>query len=135
MAHNAATLFTPAAVDLDMLIALIRHLDATRQMVSNYQVGVCLLRGLQYSLMFPTFSHTAMLSPEVSQALVDQDGATLRIYCDRYRYPFFAANLCLSLQVDEKTIWRAMDRLEKTRGEAINRYAREPAAALIAYDQ
>src|SRR6185295_8866022 len=56
-AHNAATLFTPRAVDLDVLIALIRHIDANRHIVSNYQVGVRLLRGLQYSLMFPTFSH------------------------------------------------------------------------------
>jgi hypothetical protein len=56
-AHNAATFFTQDAVDLDMLITLIRHIDARRQIVSNFQVGVDLLRGLQYSLMFPTFSH------------------------------------------------------------------------------
>jgi len=137
LAHNAATFFTPAAVDLDMLITLIRHIDAGRQIVSNFQLGVRLLRGLQYSLMFPTFSHAAMFSPRVSQALVDQDAAALKIYCNAYRYPSFAANLCLSLQhrIDENTLWRAMDRLGETRGEAINQYAPEPAAALIAYDQ
>ena len=136
LVHNAATLFTPAAADLDMLIALIRHIDANRQIVSNYQVGVKLLRGLQHSLMFPTFSHAAMFPPAVSQALAEQDEATLKIYCNAYRYPAYAANLCLSIQhwIDQNTLWRAMDRLEETCGAVINQYATEPAAALIAYD-
>jgi hypothetical protein len=69
VAHNAATFFTPGAVDLDMLITLIRHIDAKRQIVSNYQVGVRLLRGLQYSLMFPTFSHVSVFSPGIAPRL------------------------------------------------------------------
>jgi hypothetical protein len=50
-AHNAAAFFTQSAVDLDTLIGLIRHIDASREISSNYQLGVGLLRGLQYSLI------------------------------------------------------------------------------------
>ena len=63
-----------------MLITLIRHIDARRQIVSNYQVGVNLLRGLQYSLMFPTFSHVGMFSPILLCALAERDEKILQFY-------------------------------------------------------
>jgi hypothetical protein len=138
MAHNAATYFTDAAVDLDMLIGLIRHIDAHRQIVSNYQVGVKLLRGLQYSLMFPTFSHVAIFSPELLQALADEgDGEdAMRLYGQTYRYRACAANLCLSIQEpsQQDMLWRAMDRLEVGEGEAINKYAVEDRLGLVPFD-
>jgi hypothetical protein len=77
--HNAATFFTQGAVDLDMLITLIRHIDATRKIVSNYQVGVRLLHALQYSLMFPTFSHVGMFSPVLLRALAERDEKVLEL--------------------------------------------------------
>src|SRR5438067_8600856 len=67
-AHNAATLFTERAIDLDTLIALIRHIDASRGIASNYQIGVGLLRGLHYSLMFQTLSHVGEFSPILIRA-------------------------------------------------------------------
>jgi hypothetical protein len=131
-AHNAATFFTPRAVDLDMLISLIRHIDAKRHIVSNYQVGVGLLRGLQYSLMFPTFSHVGMFSPVLINALADCDEEVIRFYGRAYKYPAYAGNLCLSLrhQTTEAALWRAMDRLEAGAGDAINRYATETGVHL-----
>jgi hypothetical protein len=133
MAHNAATFFTQQAVDLDMLIALIRHIDAGRELTSSFQVGVRLLRGLQYSLMFPTFSHVGLFSPALVRGLVQGDEALLRRYGEAYAYPAHAANLCLSMQaqVTEAVMWQAMDLLADSGGEAINRYATHAAACLV----
>jgi hypothetical protein len=137
IAHNAATFFTRNALDLDMLITLIRHIDARRQIVSNYQVGVNLLRGLQYSLMFPTFSHVGMFSPILLRALAERDEKILQFYGRANRYHACAANLCLSLQdeVTEDVLWRAMDHLEARAGDAINRYATETGVHLVPYNE
>ncbi len=134
--HNAATFFTQGAIDLDMLMTLIRHIDAKRQIVSNFQVGVRLLRGLQYSLMFPTFSHVAVFSPVLLRALAERDEKTLRIYGQAYRYPACAGNLGLSLEdeITEDVLWRAMDHLEARMGDAINKYATESGVHLVPYD-
>ena len=135
MAHNAATFFTRGALDLDVLIALIRHIDAKRQLVSNYQVGVNLLRGLQYSLMFPTFSHVAVFSPILLRAFAEHDEKVLQLYGRAYRYQSCAGNLGLSQQheVTEDVLWRAMDYLEAGAGDAINRYAAD-TGALVPYN-
>jgi hypothetical protein len=133
VAHNAATFFTPNAVDLDMLIALIHHIDAKRQIVNNFQVGVKLLRGLQYSLMFPTFSHVGVLSPVLLRALAERDEQVLKFYGRAYRFQTCAGNLGLSLQneVTEDVLWQAMDYLEAGAGDVINRYATETGAHLV----
>ena len=134
-AHNAAMLFTPSAVDLDMLITLIRHIVAKRQIVANFQIGVHLLRGLQYSLMFPTFSHVGMFSPVLLRALAEHDEKVLQLYGRAYRYQAYAGNLCLSLkdQTTEGVIWDAMDQLEVAAGEAINKFATETGVHLVAF--
>jgi hypothetical protein len=134
--HNALTFFTQDAADLDMLITLIRHIDAKRQIESNYQIGVRLLGGLQYSLMFPTFSHVGMFSPTLLHALVKRDKKLLQFYGRAYRYQACAGNLCLSKQdeVTEEVLWSAMDHLEAGAGDAINRYATETGAHLVPYN-
>jgi hypothetical protein len=136
IAHNAATFFTQAAVDLDMLITLIRHIDAKRQIISNFQVGVRLLRGLQYSLMFPTFSHVGAFSPVLLRALAERDETVLQIYGQAYRYQACAGNLGLSLKdhITEDVLWRAMDHLEAGAGDAINKYATETGVHLVPYN-
>jgi hypothetical protein len=136
-AHNAATFFTREAVDLDMLIALIRHIDAGRELVSNFQVGVRLLRGLQYSLMFPTFSHVAVFSPVLVRALAEGDEPVVQLYGRAYRYESCAANLCLSWEhsVSEDVLLRAMDRLERDAGAVVNRHATESGLHLVPYDR
>jgi hypothetical protein len=133
MVHNAATYFTQDAVDLDMLITLIRHIDANRHLVHNWQVGVGLLRGLQYSLMFPTFSHVAMFSPGLLRALVEKNRTVLRSYANAFRYEACAANLCLSQQdnATESMVWKAMDILEADAGRAINKFATITGAHLV----
>jgi hypothetical protein len=135
-AHNAATLFTQSAVDLDTLIGLIRHIDASREIASNYQLGVGLLRGLQYSLMFQTFSHVGAFSPILVRALAQGNTRILRFYARAYRYQQYAANLCLSFidRIKEDVVWSAMDRLEIGSGEVLNRYATEMGIHLVPYD-
>jgi hypothetical protein len=131
--HNAATFFTPHAVDLDMLITLIRHIDAKRQTFSNYQVGVRLLHGLQYSLMFPTFSHVGVFSPPLIQAIAVRDRTVLQLYAQAYRYQVCAGNLGLSLQdeVTESVLLQAMDNLDFSAGNVINNYAVETGVHLV----
>jgi hypothetical protein len=134
--HNAAMLFTQHEVDLDMLMTLVRHIDAKREIVSNYQVGVDLLRGLQHSLMFQSFSHVCMFSPELIRAVAQNDEKVLRLYCQAYRYQAYAGNLGLSVvdELTETVLWRAMDRLEEGAGDVINKHATEAGIHLIAYD-
>jgi hypothetical protein len=136
-AHNAVTYFTADALDLDMLITLIRHIDARRNIVSNYQLGLRVIQGLQYSLMFPTFSHVGMFSPVLLDALAKRDEQALCFYGQACRYQVYAANLCLSLQhrIAEDLLWQAMDHLEVSAGDAINKYAIEKAAYLVPYDE
>jgi hypothetical protein len=132
--HNAATYFTQDAVDLEILTELIRHIDAKREIVSNFQVGVGLLRGLQYSLMFPTFSHVGVFSPTVVRALANREEKVLRFCGENFRFTTCAGNLCLSHEVNEDFLWQAMDRLEEGAGYAINKYATETGAQLVPYD-
>jgi len=136
MCHNAAMLFTQRAADLDMLVSLIRHIDANRNIFSSLQVGVQLLRGLQYSLMFPTLSHVALFSPDLIHAIAKRDRKILQFYCDAYRYPAFAANLSLSRQspAAETTLHRAMDQLESDGGEILNEHATETGVQLVPCD-
>jgi hypothetical protein len=128
-------LFTQDAVDLDMLITLIRHIDAKRQIASNLQVGVGLLGGLQYSLMFPTFSHVGLFSSSLLNAIAGRDETALRIYGKVYRYEACAANLCLATPVPEGVLGRVMDRLEEGAGDIINKYATETGVHLVPWDQ
>jgi hypothetical protein len=134
--HNAATFFTQGAVDLDMLITLIRHIDARRQIVSNFQVGVRLLHALQYSLMFPTFSHVGMFSPVLLRALAERDERVLQFYGRAYRYQVCAGNLCYSKrgEVTDDMLWRAIDHLEAGAGDAVNQYATETGVHLVPYN-
>jgi hypothetical protein len=134
-AHNAATFFTQAEVDLDMLITLIRHIDSKRQVQNNFQLGITLLQGLQNSLMFPTCSHVAAFSSDLIRAIVNSDQELLRIYGEAYRYPAYAANLAHSIQHEttENVIWQAMNRLEAEAGGPINKYATETGVHLVPY--
>lgn len=136
-AHNAATFFTQSAVDLDTLIGLIRHIDASREISSDYQLGVGLLRGLQYSLMFQTFSHVGVFSPILIRAVAQNNKRLLRFYASAYRYQQYAANLCLSFidRTTEDVVWAAMDQLEFGFGETINKYASERGVHLVPYDE
>jgi hypothetical protein len=119
-----------------MLITLIRHIGARRQIVSNFQVGVRLLRGLEYSLVFPTFSHVGVFSPLLLRALMERDEKVLQLYGRDYRYHACAGNLCLSQQdqTTEDVLWRAMDHLEAGAGDAINKYATETGVHLVPYN-
>ncbi len=136
MVHNAATYFTQAAVDLDMLIALIRHIDAGRRIVNNFQIGVRLLRGLQHSLMFPTFSHASMFSPTLLRAVAEQNEQVLQVYGRIFRYQSCAGNLCLGSQdkIPLDVLGRAMDRLLHEKGAVVNRHATEACLRLVPYD-
>jgi hypothetical protein len=136
-AHNAAMYFTPEAVDLDMLITLTRHIGATRVVKDSQNLSIGLLRGLQPALMFPTFSHAALFSPTTVHAIAAGDESILQAYAKWFRYHACAANLCFSLpeQITEPVMMRAMDILEQSAGDAVNKFAPEPWLHLSAFDE
>lgn len=129
-AHNALTYFTPSAKDLDFLIEAIRHIDAGREITSNFQVGVRLLQGLHYSLGFELLPHVGLFSPRLITAIERNDAGTLKRYGHVFGEPSQAANLCLSLTKPqgEKQMLAVMDVLERSRGEVVNRFAGVPAS-------
>jgi hypothetical protein len=132
--HNAAFVFAGHHPDLDLLIQTIRHIAATRQIHSNFQVGVKLVTGLHYSLGFPLMTNTGMFSPDTVKAIATNQTATLAVLAHTHGYPIHAANLCWSLSEDtpEATIMAAMDRLEQTHGAVINQgIARTDAAVTL----
>jgi len=135
--HNAVAIFTQHAVDLDMLIDLIKHIDAGREIASNFQIGVGLLRGLRYSLMFQTLSSVGLFSPTLLEAILKSNENLLVQYGAAYKYPAYAANLCMSLQSNEahseKSVLKTMDLLENTRGMVLNQFTTENERMLLPY--
>jgi hypothetical protein len=111
-----------------MLISLIRHIDAKRELVSNYQVGVNLLRGLQYSLMFPIFSHVGVFSSLLLRALARRDETVLRFYGRACHYRVCAANRGLS-QEDRITVFGPLS------GEQMPRYFVSCYFVLLSFSQ
>jgi hypothetical protein len=136
--HNASCVFTRGQADLDFFIRTARYIAATRQIRESYQVGVRLLSGLQYPLGFPLLQDSGMFSPAILHALVNGDNELLAVLARGHAHPVHAANLCLSLIGAPSPFWNrtpediameAMDRLEKSAGAVINRFAPPPGAA------
>jgi hypothetical protein len=127
--NNAAFVFMKDEPDLDFLISTIRHVVAERDITTNYQVGVFLLTGLEKSLDFALLRTVGMLSPVALRAIVEDNGAILQRQAIEFCDPIFAANLCLAAAQDnpEALIMSAMDRLEATRGQVINRFVPDGA--------
>jgi hypothetical protein len=136
--HNASCVFTRGQADLDFFIRTARYIAATRQIRESYQVGVRLLSGLQYPMGFPLLQDSGMFSPAILHALVNGDNELIAILARGHAHPVHAANLCLSLigapspfwnSTPEDTAMKAMDRLEQSAGEIINRFAPPPGVA------
>jgi hypothetical protein len=134
--HNAALVFVGHHPDLDVMIALIRHIAATRPIESSWQVGVQLLTGLHAGLRFPLLTNVGMFSPSVVQAVATGRTALLRLMARENGYPIQAANLCWSFRetTGARFVKRAMDRLESSQGAVINRHlgAAAPAPLTVA---
>ncbi len=127
--NNCVCAFTRQNPDLDMLIALIRHIVAHREIESNYTVGTNLLRALQPILGFPLLTNVGMFSEWIVQGLAAGDPRHVEIQARQFGFPVYAANLGLSLthRTSETDYVRAIDALMDSRGDAINRFV--PAAA------
>jgi hypothetical protein len=122
--NNAAFVFTRNQPDLDLLIALIRHVATHHELMSNYQVGGWMLTGLERTLDFALLRTIGMLSPHLIHAIVAGDTAVLQRHGMEFADPVYAANMCLSLETatSQQLMVAAMDLLEETRGEVLNRY-------------
>jgi hypothetical protein len=132
--HNAICVFTRSQPDLDFFIRTARYIAATRQVRESFQLGVRLLSGLQYPLGFPLLQDSGMFSPAILGALVTGDDRLIEALARGHAHPVHAANLGLSLTTvnrhwAEDITMAAMDRLEQSAGDVINRFAPAPDAA------
>ena len=124
MAHNAFTYFSRDAKDLDLLIEIMTHIGR-RPLRHNFQVGVQLLRGLQFPLGFQILPHVAVFSPALIVAIQNQDAPLLQSYGRAFSEQSQAGNLGLSIaqNVGEGTLMRVMDILEATAGAVVNQWS------------
>ena len=122
--HNAAFIFTRRQTDLELLIHIIRHIVMTRTIGSNYQVGVRLISGLAYSMDIPVITCVGMFSPDLIDAIADNRRRFMRDFARFHGHKMQAANLGWSQaeHFTEARMMRAMDRLESTAGNVLNRY-------------
>ncbi|MDB5692075.1 MAG: hypothetical protein JWO81_1138 [Alphaproteobacteria bacterium] len=134
--HNAALIFAGHHPDLDVMISLVRHIAATRAVTDSMQVGVNLLTGLHAGFKFPLVTNVAMLSPIVVDALARDRRRLLRLFARENEYPVRAANVGFSLRgaADVPSTEKAMDVLERSRGEVINRYLGKEADERLLVD-
>jgi hypothetical protein len=133
LSHNAATVFRYGAIDLDLIIDLIYRIDSGREIKNGCQVGVGLVRGLEFPLGFSTFPQVSMFSPKVMKAIVDNDEGLLARYGKEFIHASQAANLS-NKGLDPRdfdAIHFAMDLLEKSSGTVINRFSVESGSQLL----
>ncbi len=113
--------------DLDFLIGATRHVAMHRVIADNYQVGGSLIKGLRTSLAFETLGDVGMLSNLLVLALARNETELLQRQGRYHGTPLHAANLCASENYREPAISEdqaqlAMDRLEESKGDIINRW-------------
>jgi len=130
--NNAACVFTQGAPELDLLIATIRQRASAGKVKSNYQLGVWLLNELEPTLRIPLIDSVGMFSPAIIKALAVDRPKALRRYAREFGARVSAANLCLALTGPgaDRLVCSAMDALERTGGDAINRYVTAPAVSV-----
>jgi hypothetical protein len=126
--NNCVCVFTRGTPDLDMLVKLIRHIVAHREIESNYTVGVHLLTALKPILGFPVLTNVGMFSPCVVRGLAAADDRYPAIQARAFGHPVYAANLCTSLaaHITEAEYIGAIDALVASRGDAVNRFLSPP---------
>jgi len=123
--NNCALVFMQGEPDLDMLISLTRHVALHRTITSNYQVGGDILKGLRNSLAFATLENVGMFSPSVIAGIAQEDHELLAVQAREFGSTVFAANLAAAehhTPVTDGDLKSAMDLLEASRGDVINKY-------------
>ncbi len=129
--HNAALVFAGHHPDLDRMIDLVRYVAATRPIEESLQVGVRLLTGLHAGFRFPLLTQVGMLGPDMVRSLARGSRSLPRHFARENGAPIRAANLCWSHRdgLHAGIIDQAMQRLEQSSGDVINRFL-DPDAAV-----
>lgn len=92
-----------------------------------------------YEIMeIPLFPNMGLFSPILMHGIVEEKTAITQLYAESLESPVYAANLCLSfrnqsnkgIMVTDQLFEEVIDKLIRTKGEAINRYF---SPALIKY--
>jgi hypothetical protein len=111
--------------DLDLIIQATRH-RARHPVTDNLQVGGEIIRGLHSFMAFPLLSNVGLFSSHAVIAIAEDNEEVIYSQAVRHRTPVHAANLCasehLSPVVPEPLVHRAIDRLEQTAGDVLNRH-------------
>jgi hypothetical protein len=117
--------------DLEWLIHTLRHVARHRRIKTNYQVGGDIIKGMRTSLDFQVLEHIGMFSPAVVLSLAKEWEAPVRAQARYHGAPVYAANLCAGAQYDSvvnaEDALAAVDALERTHGEIVNRWMAEGA--------
>ncbi len=135
--NNSAIVCVGPQPDLDFLIETIRYIARSRTIISNYQVGGDLIKGLCKSLRFEILHNVGMFSPLMVLATALDRKPLLRIQALMHGAPVHAANLCASPAYPqapslEQTL-SAMDRLEQSRGEVLNGWLEREAPTPVRF--
>jgi hypothetical protein len=129
--HNAAVVFAGHHRDLDLMIDTIRYIAATRPVLESWQIGTNLLNGLQNGLQFPLLPGAGMFSPDLIRAIAGRRTRLLRLFARETNHPVYAANMSAAPGIKDydHDMMKAMDILETTHGDVINRYLDRAAPA------
>ena len=134
--NNAAMVFAAGNPALDFLIHACLTIAAHRPRggIGTFDFGPVLLTQLSNVLPVPVIGCVGMIGPLLAEELGRGGGPLCATYAMACGQPLGAANLCGSLVGDPRTpgfdeaaLSRAMDALERTRGEIINGHLGSPA--------
>ncbi len=124
--NNSVFVCMKGEPDLEMLIALVRHIGVHRSITKSFQTGTYLLTGLEKSLGFETLDDVGMFSNHVVLALARNEDPAVSAQAIGHGTPVFAANLCASDRdspiVSERQADLVVDRLLQSQGSIVNRW-------------
>ncbi len=132
--NNAAMVMDAGNPILDFYLhACLENARHRSGPIRKLDFGPQLLTQLTQVLPLPTIASVGMISPLVAVDLARGGGAVCAAYALACGQPIGAANLCASLLddahaaigFDAAAVVRAMDCLERTRGDVINRHLRD----------
>jgi hypothetical protein len=128
--NNSVCVFVRGNSILDFYIQAAQRIVFTKPVLDRLEVGTLFLSRLGGFVPLPLLNDVGILSPAMMAGLLEEDSAAVRRFAVEFRSPIHTANLCASflgkvqdgVKVTEELLERCIDRMLKTKGEAVNRY-------------
>ena len=110
--HNAFLMFRQGNVFLDFYLeSALRLVRANQGSFSPQFAGPKLLTALHNAVQLPVAETAGMLSPEVADAILTEQGKALTLFLERSDEKPSGVNLCSSLRRSEQTMNALVERL------------------------